>query len=76
MYGTGITHKELLSVGYVVSLLAGTLDPDRDAERDMRVLYKWFDENWVKVGPWIAAVNLRDKEGEIISLERELNEKR
>jgi hypothetical protein len=74
-YGTGITHKELLSVGQMAALLGGVPEPDRGAERDMRVLYKWFAENWSHVGSCLSAINLRDEHGEIISLQREARER-
>jgi hypothetical protein len=64
-FSIGVTHAELCSLARVVSKLAD-IHVDRDAQRDNRVLIKWFDENWAIAAPIVKDLHLRDENETII----------
>ena len=72
-YSSGITQNELKSIALVVSHLTN-IALDRDTKRDFKLLVKWFDDNFEVVCPILFMINLRDKNNQIINLQREINE--
>ena len=48
--GDGVIHSELRDIAILIAKI-GKLKIDRDAKRDSRVLFKWFDENWDVIEP-------------------------
>jgi hypothetical protein len=64
-FTVGVRHFELKSVADVVCKLTG-LRVDRDAQRDNRVLVKWFQENWPVIQPHLVHIHLRDEGEQLI----------
>lgn len=59
-FGKGIVHEELKGIAeFICDKIHITID--RDAKRDNRVLYKWFDENWESIEPIIDKIEIYDK---------------
>ena len=69
-FSSGVTHSELKSVAQVLCCYT-KLKLDRDAQRDNRVLIKWFDENWETLKDYINKISLKDENERSINLERE-----
>jgi hypothetical protein len=70
-FGSGIRHRELVSVAIVIAAHFGVARVSRDAQRSYPVLVKWFDDNWEAVGPVLHRVSLRDNEDRVIDRDRE-----
>jgi hypothetical protein len=64
-FTVGVTHAELKSIADVLCNLTG-LKLDRDAQRDNRVLIKWYQENWDALQPHVRSIHLRDEREEKI----------
>ena len=58
-FGTNIKQPELLSIAEVCANSAG-IKLDRDAKRRKSVLVKWFQENWMRIQPYLNFVILED----------------
>lgn len=54
-----ITFSELTSIATLVSKTIH-ISLDRDAKRRKIVLYKWFDEHWNQIQPYIQYIRLSD----------------
>jgi hypothetical protein len=67
----GVRHFELKSVADLVCKLTG-LRLDRDAQRDNRVLVKWFQENWAVIQPHLVTIHLRDEGEQMIGSDHAL----
>jgi hypothetical protein len=61
-FDKGITNNEIKSIAYVLCRHCPPLRVDRDAQRDGRVLIKWFQENIELIQPQLAHVGLLDEE--------------
>lgn len=70
-FSSGVTHSELRSIAQVCCHFSKKLVLDRDAQRDNRVLIKWFEENWNILKDLVDQIKLRDENEEIINLQRE-----
>lgn len=73
LFSSGITHCELRSLAQLICLKTD-LRLDRDASRDLRVLVKWFSDNWGTIDGIIHLFQLRDDKNEVITLSRELQD--
>ena len=73
LFSSGITRSELRSVAQIICLKTN-LKLDRDATRDLRVLVKWFSDNWEVIAPVIYTIQLRDANFEVINLAREIHD--
>lgn len=65
-FSSGLTQPELLKIAEILAN-AAHLTIDRDARRDSRVLYRWFYENWEKVGPEMYNITVYDSNSKLIS---------
>ncbi|OHS98901.1 hypothetical protein TRFO_34769 [Tritrichomonas foetus] len=63
-FGSELKHGELLSIAEVVAANAG-VQLDRDAKRRKSVLIKWFEENWIRISPFLNYVILEDKKNQM-----------
>ena len=72
-FSSGVTHSELQSIAEIAYLYSGCrINPVSRAEkRDMRVLVKWFEDNWSTVGPIVKCMRLLDQNHVPINLARE-----
>ena len=58
-FGKNVKHPELVNVAQLLASQA-SIKLDRDAKRRKNVLYKWFEENWEKIAPFIDNVVLQE----------------
>jgi hypothetical protein len=72
-FGRGITTNEIKSIAFIICDHCPPLKVDRDAQRDGRVLIKWFQENLNVVQPQLANVELRDEDELVIDSRRDIN---
>jgi hypothetical protein len=74
-FSSGVTLKELSSIAELVASFAAIPSPSRSAKRNFRLMMYWFKMNWLAVEPWLALVQLRDQDMQVIDSSRELKEK-
>ncbi|MDR1031543.1 MAG: hypothetical protein LBL30_00230 [Holosporales bacterium] len=58
-----VSHRELLSIAYIVSQMTEIPGPDREARRSEAVLVKWFDENCAVIQPCLDLIALTSSDG-------------
>jgi hypothetical protein len=73
-FGKGLRHRELYSLGLILSSEFALAPPTRDAQRSMAVLIKWFHDNWNLIEPILPVIQLLDAEMVPITEERERRE--
>jgi hypothetical protein len=71
-FSSGIRHRELCSIAFVLSHCFGFASISRDAPRSNPVVIKWFHDNWAGVKPVLSLVALHDDRDGIIDYHREL----
>lgn len=70
LFGTAITHKELLNVASIIyDTVPECPKITREAQRNIFVLMKWYFDNWKKIGNFVSNnITLRSADGNKISL--------
>jgi hypothetical protein len=71
-FSSGVTLKELGSVGVLLSSLLDIAPPPRPARRSYVLLLKWFKERWSHILPILPFIQLRDDNDVPIDGQREL----
>jgi hypothetical protein len=70
-FSSGIRHRELRSIAFILSKIFNIPPITRDAHRSYPVLIKWFQENWTAIEPVLPLISLRDEYDQQINSDRE-----
>jgi hypothetical protein len=76
MFSSGVTLKELRSIGIVAASHTNIKPPPRTCKRTLPSMVQWFRENWSTIGPLLPFIQLRDENNIPIDGQRELFEKK
>ncbi|OHT13542.1 hypothetical protein TRFO_03281 [Tritrichomonas foetus] len=58
-FGANLKQGELVNIAQVIADQA-SIKLDRDAKRRKNVLFKWFEENWTQITPYLDYIVLED----------------
>jgi hypothetical protein len=70
-FSSGIRHKELISIAFLITEWFHVPKIPRDARRSYPMLVKWFQDNWATIQPILPLINIRDDENCVIDSSRE-----
>jgi hypothetical protein len=73
-FSTGVRLPELRSIAAILCVVADLPAPSRDANRSCVGMVQWFCADWGAVTPWLAWVELLDKDERVIDGNREMND--
>jgi hypothetical protein len=73
-YSSGIRHKELCSIAWVLVNDFALPDISRDARRSFPVLIKWYQDNWADISSHLSKIQLLDSDCRAINGHRELKD--
>jgi hypothetical protein len=75
LFSSGVTLKELRSIGIIAAELIEIDPPPRTVKRRLPFMVQWFRDNWSSLGPILPFIQLRDQNGVPINGRREVFEK-
>jgi hypothetical protein len=72
-FSSGLTLKELCSIGAVACAVAGRPPPPRAARRIFHAMVSWFRDNWAALIAVLPSIGLADVDGRREALEKGLS---
>jgi hypothetical protein len=70
-FSSGIRHRELISIAFLITEWFHVPKIPRDARRSYPMLVKWFQDHWTTIQPMLPLISIRDDENCLIDSSRE-----